>query len=159
MMPRNDDDVTTRRWEFDKVKMNLTAEQIDASAAAILKAAKVDSWHQLSFTERENWQVMARAAAPFLQMPWELPTQSECELIRRAQDVAEVTVHYAVSSFINMRNASLIPKPADPRREKIEKIVISELGKSVLQMHGKGEYIIESGNIADRILAALDAKE
>jgi hypothetical protein len=135
--------------------MKLTDEQIEAAAKAawlgrFLTPHGVADFDTVSPDMQSGWRRAMRAAAPFLQMPWEMPTQSECELIGRAQDVAEVTVHYAVSSFINMRNASLFPKLVDPRRDKL-KAAVNEWRQC------EGAYT--TSEIVDRILAALDAKE
>jgi hypothetical protein len=73
-------------------------------------------------------------------------------------DARSIADHEAAAaeivSAVNGRNASLIPKPVDPRREKVKAVLES-------RWPGPGEKSkhVSDGYLADRILAALDAKE
>jgi hypothetical protein len=87
-----------------------------------------------------------RAVAPYLQLPWDEPSEAERGEIRRYicqhGEVGEREV-YAVCMFINSRNAAL-QKPVDPRREKI-----------VDAIHRYG-YFGNKEALADNIIVALD---
>lgn len=133
--------------------MNLTDEQIEAAAKAMYEGSNQGTmlpygvpWNGMNFGERHRWLVALRAAAPFLQMPWEMPTAGEVEKALCANGTTE-----ALLQFVRSRNASLIPKPVDPRREKVINILC--------HADRSPEPAIDANKLADRILAALDAKE
>ena len=83
-----------------------TEEQIDRAETLL---------NGFGLTNRALRQRIAEAA-PFLQMPWEPPTKEETERIR---DLRITVERDAIADFVERRNADLLPKPVDPRREKI----------------------------------------
>jgi hypothetical protein len=85
-----------------------------------------------------------RAAAPYLQLPWEPPMSGEINAIFDTMRHVDFSTFAVVCEFVRRRNAAFQPKPVDPRREKI----IAALDKQYLNG--------ESSKIADAILAALD---
>lgn len=95
------------------------------------------------------------AAAPFLQLPWDEPTDEEiAEIIRqhwhwngRRKHISEV-VRFIAGQFVDRRNAAFTPKPADPRREKI----IAALRKREFPIDLENEV-----RMVDNIIDALDA--
>jgi len=150
--------------------MELTQEQIELAAQASYNAqvqhnarsqyASKNPWPNTGSFNQEAYRVGVRAAAPFLQMSWDEPSTAEAYTFAIENprfsipdtsgfDVVE-TMRRFLSAFIRYRNSELIPKPVDPRREKIMK-ELSQPGKfSIIDAHGE---------VADRIIAALDAKE
>jgi hypothetical protein len=140
----------------DVREMTLTDERIEAAAKAMGNAIN----EQVSIHRRmiirtphgcdiETTRAGLRAAAPFLQMPWEMPTDKEC---RELHALTDNEVGHALRQFVCDRNAALIPKPADPRREKVKTALIGEVSTFLWNTE-------EAYRAADRILAALDAKE
>ena len=83
------------------------------------------------------------AVAPYLQFSWDEPTDEEMK------DLGGVpsNYHIAIREFVRRRNAALLPKPVDPRREKI----LAALGCSFVDIQPS---IVEE--ITDRVLRALD---
>lgn len=80
-------------------------------------------------------------AAPFLQLPWETPLLSELrELLGFTPDDR---LSNAFIKFVDIRNARLLPKPVDPRREAILKAYKPYVYKP-------------DKTLMDAILAALD---
>jgi hypothetical protein len=110
-------------------EVKLANEQIEAAAKAMRKAdhCPIDIGH---------YRITACAAAPFLQMPWEMPTYEELEMFKDFKSAGS-----ALFEFVRRRNAALLPKPVDPRRQRI----IDALAGDVVT--------------ADRILVALDTKD
>lgn len=145
--------------------MNLTDEQIEAAAKAMFESSwpkNEGKWPAQGHDGRERWRELARIAAPFLQMPWKMPTEEESDSIysevsrRDAFSIPAATrIKAAMQLFVRYRNASLIPKPLDPRREKVLKV----LSRGICVDLRDGSYVAESDKLTDRILAALDAKE
>lgn len=127
--------------------MNLTDEQIVAAAKRIWAASDNSGykWSEIASEAKVIYMEMARVAAPFLQMPWEMPTEEEVAKALHANGTTE-----ALLQFVQRRNASLIPKPVDPRREKL---------RSAVNEWRQCEGAYTTSEIVDRILAALDAKE
>lgn len=92
-----------------------------------------------------------RAAAPFLQLPWDEPNEREVRLI--ADEVLghgerDSMVREVITAIVRRRNAALMPKPVDPRLGVIFPL-LNEVGTL-----RPGEDMTA---IANRILAALDA--
>lgn len=95
-----------------------TEEQIDRAETLL---------NGFGLTNRALRQRIAEAA-PFLQMPWEPPTKEETERIRdlritvlseRGNTTGTEDERDAIADFVERRNADLLPKPVDPRLEKI----------------------------------------
>jgi hypothetical protein len=127
----------------------LTDEQVK-QAAEISSSTRT---HSLSWNGPRSekgmdlWLSTMRAAAPFLQLPWDEPSMDEANEIeqnipRNAPPVDQLM--RALTVFVHRRNAALIPKPFDPRKEVIVR-VLSEQPKDAWYK-----------DTADRILAALD---
>lgn len=144
-------------------ELQLTDAQIEAAAKLIygMQEAVVFvtpnhpyAWEQKPDPVKGEYRKIARAAAPFLQAPWAMPTREEeiaCFNIGGEWErgmCGTITGSGMLRVFIERRNAALLPKPADPRRAKIADILIR-----------KGWGNPESHDAADRIIAALDAKE
>jgi hypothetical protein len=131
--------------------MNLADEQLVAASKAMFASSpQSKQWREIGSLEKQIYLSQALAAAPFLQMPWDEPTRkeaTECWQETKHINPVGVAVQAQMVVFVRRRNASLIPKPVDPRREKI-------LGA----MRDSRLAIIRE-LLADRILAALDAKE
>jgi hypothetical protein len=143
--------------------MNLTDEQIEAAAKAMHEESNQGTmlpygvpWDGMNLLEQSRWKLAIHAAAPLLQMLLAEPTKKETGDFRG--DLADMqNGHYKridapLINFIERRNASLIPKPVDPRREKIAAAIRSDREGFIVSMD-------EANRQADRILAALDAKE
>jgi hypothetical protein len=81
-----------------------------------------------------------RRAAPFLQLPWDEPTEEEIDNAGRRG------IESALREFVRRRNAALQPKPVDPRREKIRNVL-------ALGVDAGEPYIT---NATERILAVID---
>ena len=69
-----------------------------------------------------------RSATPYLQLPWDEPTEAEINLAYgRTVDVVGAVCRdisqMVVREFVRRRNAALLPKPVDPRRKKIADIL------------------------------------
>lgn len=131
--------------------LNLTYEQVEKAVEAYYKAGPTGpSWETLPSPTKYRIGEQLRAAAPFLQAPWEMPTEKDMVafvggVVRKELPGGE---HFdwtpALTQFVACRNAALLPRPVDPRRERI----INALS-------------VGCGNVdltADRILAALDGK-
>lgn len=140
--------------------MNLSDEQVEAAAKAMYKADAsfhnlLGAWETLDKRTRHIYANTALAAAPFLQMPWNAPTDKEVRAIAEASNYYPALgligqVSNSLHTFLRIRNASLIPKPVDPRREKIMTALKTGVMNPVIT-DDCAEFI------ADRILAALDA--
>lgn len=85
-----------------------------------------------------NWYDLARTAAPFLQLPWDEPTEKD---FPSAKSNAEYILAH-VLPFVRRRNASLPPKPVDPRRLVIIKVLESH-DKLGLNFESVAEEILE----------------
>ena len=110
----------------------LTAQQIEFAVAAFENVAgHAATGELLSMAER------MRRAAPFLQLPWDEPTEEEIDNAGRRG------IESALREFIRRRNAALQPKPVDPRIAVILGILDSSASTSDVK--------------AKEITAALDA--
>jgi hypothetical protein len=142
--------------------MNLTDEQIEAAAKRIWASSDRSGykWSEIASEAKAVYMEMARAAAPFLQVPWDKATFDEAtnfidyQISDRQRNGSNIMATLdALAIFIGNRNASLIPKPVDPRREK----VINSLDAGLPRYQSWDRNAAEL--LTDRILAALDAKE
>lgn len=141
--------------------LKLTDEQIEAAAKAMYESTPCGiQWESLP---KHEWIHAARAAAPFLQAPWDMPSSDEHMAFIRDTNETQIPggVRFnfsgALKLFISRRNASLLPKPVDPRREKIAAEVqkIKDEARS-----GPIDYVNPTpSEIADRIITALDELE
>jgi hypothetical protein len=132
----------------------LTPNQIDEAAKALHLAMSVGErnpspWETIGYRSQDRYRVMAHDAAPFLQLPWDEPTEEEWSAIfhsipgSSARSWASSSARSWACEFVRRRNAALLPKPVDPR-------IAAVLG--VLRMPpstGDEEEVI-------RILAAID---
>lgn len=146
--------------------MNLTDEQVET-------AAKMMEEIRFQYSCKNNVRMLrvcdetsamfrdfARVAASFLQVPWSRPSDDEiksaCAAFARTENrnstwigVPFPPMSNALEAFVVLRNAALLPKPVDPRRDKILRVMEREL---FTVGHNTGQAV-------DAILAALDAKE
>lgn len=139
--------------------MKLTDEQIKLATNIMIYEILHTSIRSISLPlETEPWRIAFDKAAPFLQLPWGMPTEEELETAVLHKDHAFSTknedgdvVAYCfgessmLARFVWMRNRSLMPKPVDPRRDKISRIL--------------NGHFQPTEAIVDSIIAALDAKE
>lgn len=146
-------------WPSPPVDIKLIDEQVEAAAKACYEAQSSErSWKLLKHAYKHHYRAGVRAAAPFLQMLWELPSygeiqkaaiQGECQF-----NTPDYTYAFGIPSalawFVFQRNTALLPKPVDPRREKI-RAAINDLRS--------GPDATKTSEMVDRIIAALDAKE
>lgn len=125
----------------------LTDDQVKAASAAIAKqfGGAVDG------VLAEN---MLRTAAPFLQLPWDDPSNREIDSIskmnwhwRSGPGTAFDTARFVAGQFVQLRNAALLPKPVDPRLDVLYPL---------LQEVGAMKPSDDMNSIATRILAVLD---
>lgn len=112
---------------------------------------RILGWDECSVEDQKDIARCLRAAAPFLQLPWDEPTAEEKQnflgTVHPESNYA-ATILDSVEEFVRRRNAALLPKPVHPRRDAILVIMREEL-KS---LRGDKEFC----SAADRILAALD---
>jgi hypothetical protein len=138
----------------------LTKEQIERAAEALWNITfeqresrqpgrTEDRWCNVDPQFKDEWREWAKVAAPFLQLPWEEPTDKEFIDIVHAHPSSGYgeEILRSMREFVRRRNAALLPKPVDPRREK----VLAALGCSFVDIQSS---IVEE--IADRVLRALD---
>lgn len=132
----------------------LTDEQVEQASKAMFTAWYSKTPLNMDWIDANKpmWIAAAHAAAPFLQFPWQAPTKEEIVPIYtkqynyRSGDVTPGAVRGllgTIGAFIQMRNAVLVSKPVDLRRERVRAILQDEYRSS------------EEGAI-DRIIAALD---
>lgn len=129
--------------------LKLTDEQIEAAAKAMRES------HDVIDGRTDFYGSMARAAAPFLQAPWEMPIGQEvhllCDAVARKVSSSNGGIHpeTLLREFVSRRNAALLPKPVDPSRERI----------IVALLYGTDGARAIAEKLVDRILAALDEQE
>lgn len=134
----------------------LTDEQVEKAVniASATRTSKL-SWNG---STGENgihlWRATMRAAAPFLQLPWDFPTPEEVDAANTKtsryglipRDMAAVII----DRFVSNRNAFLLPKAVDLRKKAVMMLLADIPGTNVVIGDGNREYI------TDLILAALD---
>ena len=116
----------------------LTDRQVDIAAKVFME--------YLSMPGGED-KGSLRVTAPYLQMPWDEPTNEEvANIVRKLFATTEcldmLVLEDTLREFVRLRNAALLPKPVDPRRAAIVRVL--------------REYPDRAPEIADKILAALD---
>lgn len=121
----------------------LTEEQIKLASNAFEKAFNGDG-RSLPY----QMATAVRAAAQFLQLPWEEPTLAEIKSIRESDPAGTRDAIYLLNAFVRSRNLALLPKAVDPRREKI----IAAISPCLFSRQKEDELI-------NRILAALDEEK
>jgi hypothetical protein len=137
--------------------MELTQEQIETAAKTF-----ENNFKMRFVTSISDFHAAIRAIAPLLQLPWELPTSSEVDavmltpLANEPWTQREKIINW-MRRFVADRNAALAPKPADPRREKVERAI--EAIKEYHRGQNLSSSTLSTQEVADRILAALDAKD
>lgn len=104
-------------------------------------------WDECSFDDQKDIARCLRAAAPFLQLSWDEPTEgaigaAAIDLFGSSRNVDLLVTLDVCKQFVRRRNAALLPNPVDPRTKAIRKA-----------MEGTG---IDLSLVMDRILAALD---
>ena len=131
-------------------ELKLTDEQLEQAFNAAWEAGEYTTEEVTEERIRENFRTVIRAAAPYLQAPWEPPTVEEEDISYNLWQTPSVSCKMLLADFINRRNAALLPKPVDPsqwlcRLEKIVNILRESFG-----------YSVEAYKCADAILAALE---
>lgn len=127
--------------------MKLTDEQVEVAAKAMVEAwDKSNPGRRTEATVSPVWSSLlkdyARAAAPHLQMPWELPTEIEAVKCRTGY-INLVDLRDSLANFVGIRNAALTPEPVDPRIAIIEEALRNDL-------------YIDRKECARRVISALD---
>jgi hypothetical protein len=130
--------------------MNLTEEQVEAAAKAMVDTPQsygTIPWGKLDACSREAFRSYARAAAPFLQAPWEMPTsQEETDCFNAGEKwergMCGVFRHVSgtLREFVLRRNASIIPKAVNSRQEKL--MQISRVEVKVVFEDGSDDHTI-----------------
>ena len=135
--------------------IKLTKEQIEVAATALNRNfVGVPNGNLSGSFDPEVYRKAATATAPYLQSPWEMPTEEEVESLFKLLDIPSISgrreyAHRLLRSFIERRNAALLPKPVDSRREKLIPI---------LARLARWHVNDTQDHIVDAILAALDGK-
>lgn len=153
----------------------LTEQQVDMAArASSACVSKLGYPARLAYATEEENKAMAhgamRAAAPFLQLPWDEPSKEE---IRQATgdligldadsvpDQRQRQFIGIVWYFVRRRNAALMPKPVDPRRERIRSVLTSLFAsvdpQKIARDFGSAQELQKMLDEAEtKMLAALD---
>jgi hypothetical protein len=105
-----------------------TKEQLE-NAGKIL----MTNWDNISSQGLKDAAIdRIRRAVPYLQLPWDEPTESE---ISDAQaDIRFTSEHQAAKvlfEFVRRRNAALLQKPVGPERAKIKEILLRRFQTTV----------------------------
>ena len=87
--------------------------------------------------------ILADAIIPLAQLPWEPPMAGEINAIFDTMQPADASTFAVVCEFVRRRNAAFQPKPVDPRREAVRRVLWKVRGMSEKQK-------------IDEILAAID---
>jgi hypothetical protein len=120
----------------------LTEQQIEqaANAGAIAVGAK--------FVDMERARKIYRAAAPFLQLQLDKPTEKELDYLTSLWGASqEAAIRESLIEFVRLRTASRTPQLVDPRTEAICKVLHAE---TTLSTPGTTQR-----EVATKILAAI----
>lgn len=121
----------------------LTQDQVDRAVKAM------DAYTPTVITNTELGH-MVRAAAPFLQLPWDEPTEEESSVIHSSDLGLRLTSSFdknkrsILSDFVLRRNAALLPKPVDPRKKVVVGLLL-----------GRFEEDVEA--FAERLISIMDS--
>lgn len=118
----------------------LTHEQVERAAKAHFDCDSMPAWDRASEQTKGAWRKAIRAAAPFLQLPWDTPTIEEATKANQCMDGQS-----AIFDFLRYRNAAImVPKPVDPRKARAVELLLSRFEDDVEKF-------------AERLIAELDA--
>jgi len=123
-------------WTLGRKKMpELTDEQFRQAHRLLL-----DNGYSVSGT-------LMKTLAPLLQLPWDGPTREEFADIVRSNPNGDYGpgIMWALYEFVRRRNAALLPKPVDPRREAVRKVLES-----------RDKLGLNFDSMIDEILEAVD---
>ena len=102
----------------------LSKQQIDAAVMAMQEAERVSIfWEHVCASDKERFRKAARAAAPYLQLPWDEPLMGEITTIYDSMLHGEANTFAVVRAFVRHRNAALQPKPVDPAVEVVSRML------------------------------------
>lgn len=95
----------------------LTQEQVERAVAAVekLQRSNMDIGSTVAIRD------VICVAAPFLQLPWDEPTEEEIQVAYESTEALPLpggSLRW-LKEFVRRRNAALITKPFDPRKAKI----------------------------------------
>lgn len=121
----------------------LTQEQVERAARQLIRISAAGTWEEASPAYRHVLELSVRAAAPFLQLPWDTPTIEEATKANWCMDGQS-----AIFDFLRRRNAALMPKPVDPRVALVEQVI----------SRGRMHISADQKTLAVEIVAALDAR-
>lgn len=93
----------------------LTDEQVERAAKVVCPL----NWDVAGAEEKSAYRDRIQMAAPFLQLPWDEPTEdevSDIEALIQSTGAPHWFNGDCLKEFVRRRNAALLPKPVDPRR-------------------------------------------
>jgi len=98
----------------------LSERQIEQAA----KAMHGSDWERLKPDDKERYRTAARAAAPYLQLPWDEPTYEELDIAVSDARIGDLASSKDIlHEFVRRRNAALQPKPVDPAVEVVSRML------------------------------------
>lgn len=133
--------------------MPVTDEQVKNALMAFYASGDL---HEAT---REDIQVgmkrAMKAAAPYLQIPWELPSDKEVRsFLSDATNASNgKSIEHCLRQFVYRRNTTLCPEPIDVRRLKVLRII----GDATLS--ARPAEPINVSLLVDDILAVFDEDE
>jgi hypothetical protein len=136
----------------DLIMAELSEQQIEQAARAMHEAGTVSIhfWEHVFAGDKERYRKAARAAAPYLQLPWDEPLRGELDTIFNAMPRTDPSVFAVVCAFVRRRNAAIQPKPVDSRFEKVKAILNCRF------YMGNPEFDKFADEVVPEILAAID---
>jgi hypothetical protein len=93
----------------------LTKEVIERVAAELQS--------RCHFKEIETSFRVAEAIIPLAQLPWGPPVAGEINAIFDTMRHVDFSTFAVVCEFVRRRNAVILPKPVDPRREAVRRVL------------------------------------
>lgn len=131
--------------------MELTNDQVELAVQAfVAEFGPADSLEGIA----EQRKIAMRAAAPFLQLPWDEPSTDElgsCFTTAYKKDgysPTQMDINFILTWFVRRRNAALAPNPVDPRINAIARVL-----QENSPLWGKS-----GTDLAEKVIAALDEK-
>lgn len=128
----------------------LTDEQVEQAAEA-----SIPTWSSHYAPQaREEIRRNLRVAAPFLQAQWKEPDIEEVsDIYNHCSEINDGNLTpRCIKEFVRRRNATLLPKPVDPRKTALLNMYASLRG----QVESAGDPGSWEVRMVDRILNAID---
>lgn len=140
----------------------LTEGQLESASKMAYDAetgsyVKTLAWREIDEHERRRYRRMVSAASAYLQLPWDEPTdadiyQAAIDKFGFVERIDLLVARDLCIHFVRRRNASLLPKPVDPRRKAIIDTINRQPASAAAASTSDGPV----GELADKILAAMD---